>query len=73
MTLNSALTVVVREGYVASFPAVRAIVQTVRAELHVDLPFANRAVLFAVAIAFRLVTLYANDGTRHGSLHENCT
>src|SRR5580692_1111611 len=73
MTLKSTVTVVVRKGHIASFPAVRAIIQSVCAELHVDLPLANRAVFFAAAIAFRLVTLSANDGTRHGSLQENST
>src|SRR5271167_1134552 len=66
MPLKSMLIVVVREGDIASF-------QAVRAQLHIDLPLANRAVFFAVAVAFRPVTLPANDGTRHGSLHENCT
>src|SRR5208337_385323 len=73
MPLKSMLTVVVREGDVAGFPAVRAIIQSVRAQLHVNLPLANRAIFFTVAVAFRPVTLPANDGTSHGSLHENCT
>lgn len=59
---------IARERHVASFPAVRAIVQSICAELHVQLPLANRAVLFTVALAFRLVALNANDRTLHGSL-----
>src|SRR5208282_1388665 len=70
MALASALTVVAREGDVASFPAVRAIIQAVRAKLNVHLPLANRAILFAVALAFRLVTLNANDRTLHRSLQQ---
>jgi hypothetical protein len=73
MPLDSALTVVAREGNIASFPAIRAIVKAIGAELHIDLPFANRAILFAIALAFRPVTLNANDWTLHGSLQENCT
>src|SRR5580692_8739866 len=69
--LASALTVVVRKGHVASFPAVRAIVRAVRAELYVHLPLANGAVLFTVAVRFRAVALAADDRTRHGSLLEN--
>ena len=57
-----------REGDIAGLPAVRTVVQTVRAEMNVVLPLANRAVLFASAIAFRFVTLDANDRTLHGSL-----
>jgi hypothetical protein len=58
---------------IASFPAIRAIIQTVCAELHVNLPLANRAILFTVAIGFRLVTLNANDWSLHGDLQENST
>jgi hypothetical protein len=65
--------VVAREGDIASFAAIRAVVQAVCAELYVYLPLANRAILFTIALAFRFVTLNAKDWTLHGSLLENCT
>ena len=69
MLLTSALTVAARERDIASFPAVRAIIQAVGAELHVDLPFANRTILLTVTLTFRLVALNANYRSLHGSLH----
>jgi hypothetical protein len=65
MALESSLTVAARERDVASFPALRAIIQAVSAKLHVDLPLAYRAILFAVATAFRLVTLNAHYRSLH--------
>src|SRR5258706_15405277 len=58
----------VRQGNIASFPAIRTIVESVCAQAHVVLPFADGAILFAGAIFFRLVAHYADDGTGHGSL-----
>jgi hypothetical protein len=63
----------IREGDVARFPAVGTIIEAVRAELDLILPFADGAVFLTRAVFFRLVTQGAHDRTRHGSLHENCT
>lgn len=61
------------DGDFAGFPAIRAIVETVHAEAHVVLPFANGAVAFTGAAFFRQITLDANGGTLHKGLLENCT
>jgi hypothetical protein len=63
----------IREGDVARFPAVRAIIEAVRAELDLILAFANGAVFFARAVFFRLVTQGTHYRTRHERLQENCT
>jgi hypothetical protein len=55
----------VRNGDVAGFAAVRAIVETVRAELHTLLAFADRAVLVTIAAAFGLVALHAKSRATH--------
>src|ERR1700722_14908268 len=66
MLLASALTVAARERDIASFPAIRAIIEAISAEPHVDLPFANGAILLTVTLTFRLVPLNANYGSLHG-------
>ena len=58
---------------VAGFPAIRAVVQTIHAEFHVVLPFADGAVLFAGAALFRQVALRAMGWTLHRGLFENFT
>src|ERR1700730_4654686 len=67
MLLASAATGVRRRN-IASFPAIRTVVETVGAHVHVVLPFADRAVLFARTARFRHVAHRATDGTGHGSL-----
>jgi len=52
-----------RESYVAGFPAIRAVIQTVHAQAYVVHSFANAAVLFARALVFRLVALRTQDWT----------
>jgi hypothetical protein len=72
MVLDSVSTII-RKSYVAGFAAVRTIPEAVRAEPHLILSFADRAVLFADALLFHFVALVANDRTGHGSLQQNCT
>jgi hypothetical protein len=57
---------IVSERDVTGFPTVRAIVEAIRAEPDLGLPFANGAVPFAVAVLFRLVASRTDDGTGHG-------
>jgi len=57
----------------AGFPAIRAVVQTIHAQTHVVLPFADGAVLFAGTALFRQVALRAMSWTLHGGLSENST
>jgi hypothetical protein len=49
----------VREGDVASFPAVRAVVKPVHAKTNILHALADSAVLFATALVFGLVALNA--------------
>jgi hypothetical protein len=55
----------VRDGHFARFPAVRTIVETVRAEPNLILTFADGAIFLARAVFFRLVTHGTNDQTGH--------
>jgi hypothetical protein len=71
LTLFGSATVI-REGHVASFTAVGAIVETICAQPDFVLPFADGAVLFADALMFRFVASRAENGTGHGGLPENC-
>ena len=50
---------VVGERYIARFAAVGTIIEAINTETNVGLPLANRAVFFARARFFRLVTLRA--------------
>jgi hypothetical protein len=63
----------VRQGNIAGFPAIRAIIESVRAQADAMLAFADGAILLAGAIFFRLVAHRADDGTGHGSLQGNST
>jgi hypothetical protein len=58
----------VRQGDIAGFAAIWAVVQTVSAKADVVLAFADGAILFAGAIFFRLIAHCAMDRTGHGSL-----
>jgi hypothetical protein len=58
----------VRQWNVAGFPAIRAVVETIHAETHVVLAFADGAIFLAGATLFRHITHHAKDGTGHGSL-----
>jgi hypothetical protein len=69
----ASVATVVREGDVARFPAIRAIIQAVRAQPDLILTFADGTVFLAGAILFRLVTQGADNWTGHGDLPENCT
>jgi hypothetical protein len=53
------------EGYVACLAAIGAIVEAVGAQVDVGLPFANGAVLLAIAVLLCLVALHADGGTGH--------
>jgi hypothetical protein len=64
--LLASVSTVVREFYVARFPALRAIPQAVGAKPDFILSFADRAVLFARTLFFHFVALIANDGAGHG-------
>ena len=60
--------------YVASFPAVRAIVKAIHAQVYLFLPFADAAILFASAERFCFLALHADDRpARHQHPQENCT
>src|SRR5882724_11919505 len=62
------------ESNVAGFPAIRAVVEAIHAQVDLLLPLANRAILFAGAEGFRLIALLASDWTAdHECLHKNCT
>ena len=67
---ESAITAGAREGNVTSLATVRAIIETVRAELDVLLALADRAIFLAVALMLGLVTLHAKHGTLHRRLLE---
>src|SRR5215467_5129132 len=68
--LGSVLTGL-REGYVAGFPAIRAIIQAVHAQVYVVHAFADCAVLFARTVVLRLVALRTQDWTvRHCCLQQ---
>jgi hypothetical protein len=66
-TIFDSVGTIVGKRYVASFPAVGTVIQTVYAQVDVMLAFANGAVFFAAAILFRLVTHRTDDRTLHGS------
>src|SRR6266446_1944514 len=61
------------QRHVASFPAIRAIVETVGAKAYVVLSFADGAVPFTGAALFRQVALRAMGRTLHGASPENST
>ena len=52
----------------ASFPAVGAIVEAIGAKTNFVLAFADGAILFADALAFRFVARGAENGTGHDGL-----
>src|ERR1700687_1389438 len=58
----------VRQWNVAGFPAIRTVVETVCAQAHIVLAFADGAVLLAGAALFRHVAHRAEDRSGHGSL-----
>jgi hypothetical protein len=58
----------VRQGNVASFPAIWTIIEPVTTQAYVVLAFADGAVLLAGAVLLGFVAHHANDGTGHGSL-----
>jgi len=62
MRLGSVVTGL-RESDVTCFPAIRAVVQAVHAEMHFVQTFADGAVFLAGALIFRFVALHAKDGT----------
>src|SRR5271154_2609053 len=66
MVLESVPTLI-GERNIASFPAVRAIVQAIRAEAHLHLALADSAILVASAIFFRFVALRADNLCGHGA------
>jgi hypothetical protein len=64
----------IRKRDVAGFPAIRAIIEAVRGQPDVVLPFADGAIFFAGAVFFRLFAHGADDGTGHWETSkENCT
>src|SRR6516162_4358144 len=65
MRLGSVVTGL-RKSDVASFPAIRAVVQAIRAETYIVHAFADGAVFLAAALVFCFVALHANDrAVRH--------
>ena len=66
---------VIREADIASFPAIRAIVEAVHAETNALHALADGAVSFASALVFRLVALGAENlaGGHRGLLKKTLT
>jgi hypothetical protein len=62
------------QRYVAGFPAIRAVIEAVYAQVNLFHSFANATILLASAKRFRFLALLANyRAARHESLHKNCT
>jgi len=51
--------VIVGQGYVTGLAAIGTVIQPIGAQAHVVLAFADGAVLFAIAVLFRLLALRA--------------